>query len=94
MFDSLVAELAFEIDRHNLRVTVAQTRKAQLDEMAYLQRIKDYEKKGWCVKDMVTFCDCKLCNGCDDHEVMMEELETTHSYYRYLKDKKGGDNSG
>jgi hypothetical protein len=32
MFDSLVAELQFEIDRHNLRVTVAQTRKAQLDE--------------------------------------------------------------
>ena len=30
MFDSLVAELQFEIDRHNLRVTVAQTREAQL----------------------------------------------------------------
>ena len=94
MFDCLLAELEFEIARHNLRVTVAQARKPQLEEMAYLTHLKDMEEKGYCVKDLVTFCDCKLCNGCDDHEVMMEELETTHPYYRYLKDKKGGDNSG
>jgi hypothetical protein len=32
MREIMVAELQFELDRHNLRVTVAQTRKAQMDE--------------------------------------------------------------
>ncbi|NOQ49887.1 MAG: hypothetical protein GQ553_04420 [Nitrosomonadaceae bacterium] len=60
MFDSLVVELQREIDRHNLRVTIAQSVVRPLDE------------------------------GCDDHEVMMEELETTHPYYRYLKERRKG----
>ena len=37
MFDSLVAELQFEIDRHNLRVAVAQTRQAQLKTVPVLE---------------------------------------------------------
>lgn len=33
MYDSLVNELQFEIDRHNLRVTVNQARKSSMQEV-------------------------------------------------------------
>ncbi len=106
MFDSLVAELQFELDRHNLRVTVAQARKGQLDGMSVsvcmmcLEEVEQdtlFEEFGY----IFTQADMLGTESLTEHEqVVLEGRLCSQDCYYAMQDAefdypwKGGDTSG
>ena len=78
MFDHLVKELEFELNRHNLRVTVAQTRKTQLDGMSVsvcLMCLEEVDKSqlGYEFGDVFTQADMLGMDSLTEHEQVICE---------------------
>lgn len=61
MYDSLVNELQFEIDRHNLRVTVNQARKSSMQSVqtCLLDGLDETDPDWWILGD---YCGCDNCD--------------------------------